>query len=64
MNVSMKEKQNYRQRRDLRLPGGGGWEKDGVGGWGQQVQASIYGMDKQDPTVWHREQYLLSYDKP
>ena len=34
MNVSMKEKQNYRQRRDLRLPGGGGWEKDGVGGWG------------------------------
>ena len=32
MNLSMKEKQNHRHREDWWLLGGGGWEKDGVGG--------------------------------
>ena len=28
------------------------WERDGVGGWGYQMQTSIYRMDKQQgPTV-------------
>ena len=43
-------------------------ERDG-GGMGWEVEVSrcklICGMDKQQgPTVWHRELYSVSYDKP
>ena len=41
-----------------------GLGKDGVGGWGQQMQAVMYRMDRQKgPTVEHRELYSISYLK-
>ena len=47
MNLSMKQKQNHRHREQT---GGcqvrGGWRRDGVGGWSQQMQTFIYRMDK------------------
>ena len=45
---------------------GEGWcQRDGSGVWGQQMQTSIYRMDKQQgATVEHRELYLISWDKP
>ena len=42
-----------------RLPGGGAWGRDGVGGWGQQMLTIIYRMGKQGPTVQRRELYLV-----
>ena len=37
-NLSMKEKQNHRHRDQTGgRQGGGGWEMDGVGGWGEQM---------------------------
>ena len=66
MNLSAKQKQIHRpgeqtcgcqEERD--------WGRDGVGDWGQQMQAIIYRMDKeQDPNVQHRELYSISCDKP
>ena len=41
-----------------------GLGKDGVGGWGQQMQAVMYRMDRQKgPTVEHRELYSVFCDK-
>ena len=38
---------------------------NGVGGWVQQMCTFIDKMNKQqDPTVQHRKQYLVFYDKP
>ena len=45
--------------------GEGLWQRDGVGGWGEQTQTIIYRMDTQQGLiVEHREQYSLSCDKP
>ena len=45
--------------------GGGGRGREGVGGWGQQMQLIIRRMDtQQGPTVEHRELYPISCDKP
>ena len=66
MNLSRKQKQNHRYREQA-----GGYQgkadqgRDGVGGWGQWMQAIMYGMDKnQHATVQHRELYSAFYDKP
>ena len=41
------------------------WERGRLGVWDQQVQTTIYTMDKQQsPTVWHRELYSIYCDKP
>ena len=60
-----KQKQTHRHRKDknLSLPKGkrrgGGIKQD------QQIQTTIYKMDKQQgPTVQHRELYSVSYNKP
>ena len=35
MNLSIKQKQTHGHREQTcGCPGGGGWERDGVGGWG------------------------------
>ena len=40
------------------------WERDGLGVWDQQMQATIYEMDKQQgPTAQHRELYSVSHGK-
>ena len=66
MNLSMKQKQNYRHREQTGgCQGEGGWERDRQGVWDQQMQTIIYRTDKQQgPTVQHRELYTISYDKP
>ena len=43
---------------------GGGWGKDGGGIWDQQMQTILYRMDKQGPTVQHRDLYPTFCDKP
>ena len=51
------------ERTDL-LPRGG-WGRDGLGVWDQQMQAIVRQMDKQHgPIVQHEERYSISCDKP
>ena len=54
MNLSMKQKQNqgHREWTDG-CQKGRIWGKDGLRVWGQQMQAVIHKMNKQDPTVQH-----------
>ena len=65
-NESIYKAETDSQRIDLRVTEG----RDELGGWGQQIQASIYGMDKQKgPTQYStakffRELYSVPYDKP
>ena len=64
MNLSMKQNQGHREQTGG-CQGGGGWGRVGLGVWDQQMQTSIYRMDKQQgPTVQHRELYSKSCDKP
>ena len=65
MNPPMKQKQNQGHREQTGgRQGGGGWERVGLRVWDQHMQAGIYRMDKQGPTVQHRELYSISCDKP
>ena len=41
------ETDSQTQRTDLWLPRGGGWGRDGLRVWDQQMQTIIYRMDKQ-----------------
>ena len=64
MNFCATETHSQTLRTDLGLPGGAGWERGGVGIWGQQMLTIIYRMDKQQgPTVQHRELYSTFSDK-
>ena len=65
MNLSVKQKQTHRHRNQTcGFQGGGVWGRDGLGVWGQQMQTTIYRMDKQQgPTVLYRELYSVSCDK-
>ena len=64
MNISMKQKQTHREQ-TCGCQGGGGWEREGLGAWDQQMKVSIHRMDKQQgPTVQHRELYSIFCDKP
>ena len=66
MNLFMKHtfrhrKQTYGYQRGKL----GGWRRDRLGVWDWQMQTAIYKMDKQQgPTVWCRELYSRSYNKP
>ena len=68
MNLSTKQKQNNRHREQTCGCQGRewvGWGRDGLGVWDQQMQTTIYRMDKQQgPNVQHRELYSVSCDKP
>ena len=48
----------------LRLSGGDGAGEGWTGSLGQQIQMIIYRIDKQGPTVQHRELCSVSCDKP
>ena len=64
MNISTKQKQTHRHREQTVVAKEGGKGREGLGIWDQQMQTSIYGMDKQqDPTVWYRELHSISCDK-
>ena len=66
MNLFTKQKQSHRHRKQTcGCQGGGGWGRDGVGVWGQQMQTIIYRMNtQQGPTVQHRELYSIPCNKP
>ena len=65
MNISMKQKQTHRHREQTcGCQGGEEWERERLGVWDQQLQTIIYRMDKQGPTVQHREIYSIFYDRP
>ena len=57
MNIPIKQTESGTGRMD--------WlGRNGLGGWGLQMQVFIYRMDKkQGLTVQHRELYPISYDK-
>ena len=63
MNTSTKEKQPHRHREQTcGCRGVGG--REGLGVWGQQMQTTVYSMDKQEgPTAQHRELYSIPCDK-
>ena len=69
MNSCTKQKETHRHREQTcgcrRGGGGGGGRREGGGVWGQQMQAIIYRLDKQQgPTVQHRELDSIPCDKP
>ena len=39
---------------------GKGGKRNKVGVWNQQIQTTVYKIDKQGPTVQHKELYSLS----
>ena len=68
MNLSTKQKQTHRHREQTcGCQGGGGEGEEWIGSLGL-VDANYYiyyYMDKQQgPTVWNRELYSVSCDKP
>ena len=65
-NLSVKRKQTHRHREQTGgCQGGGGCGRDGVGVWGEQMQAIRYRPDKQQaPTVDHRGLHSISWDEP
>ena len=59
MHVSRKQKQTHRHREQTcGCQGGKGEWGEELGVWDQQMQTSIYRMDKQGPTVQYRELYI------
>ena len=66
MNLSMKQKQNHGHKEQKGgCQGGQGWERIELGVSDQQMQTGIKRMDKQQgPTVYHRQLYSISCDKP
>ena len=58
----------YKTETDLKqtcgYQGRGRLGREGLGVWDEQRQTVIYRMDKQGPTVEHRELYSTSCDKP
>ena len=52
MNLFMKQKDSQTWKTDLWLPKGKGGDRDKLGVWDQQIQTTIYKIDKQQgPTV-------------
>ena len=53
MNLSMKQKQTHRHRKqNVVAKGERGWGRDGLGDWDYQMQTIMYRKDKQQgPTV-------------
>ena len=64
MNLSMKQEKTHRHREEACGCQVGAVEAESWNGrWEQQMRTSICRMDKQHPTVHHRGQYSISYDK-
>ena len=65
MNLSTKQKQTHRQREGIMVAkevgGGSGMDWD-LGG--QSMQTIIFRMDKQGPTLEHRELHPVSWNRP
>ena len=58
------ETDSQTQKTNLWLPKGKGGGRDKLEVWDQQIQTTIYKIDKQQgPTVYHRELYSISCNK-
>ena len=68
MNLCTKQKQTQRYREQIcDCQGVGGWERNGLGVWDQQMQATankISTYKQQDPTVQHMELYSIFISFP
>ena len=52
MNLPTKQKRIHRRREQTcGCQGGGGWVRDRLGVWDEQMKTIIYRKDKQGPTV-------------
>ena len=60
MNLSMKTNRLTHIEKRLVVSKGVGRGGQWMGVWDLQMQTIIYRMDKQGPTVYHRELYLIS----
>ena len=64
MNLITKQKQTHRHREQTygyqRGQQGAGGDKVGV--WDEHIHTTVNKIDKQGPTVQHREQYTTSYN--
>ena len=65
MNLFTKQKQTHRRRKQTYGYQRGKAGSDKLELWDQQIQSTIYKIDKQqDPTVQHMELYSISCNKP
>ena len=66
MNLFIKQKQiNRHTKQTYGYPRGKEWGRDKLGVWNQQIQTSIYKIDKQqDSTVYHIVLHSVSCDEP
>ena len=66
MNIPMKQNQTHRfKEKAYDCQGRGGWGREELGIWDQQIQNITYRQDKhQGPTLLHRELYSLSCGTP
>ena len=65
MNLYMKQKQTHKENRLMVAKGEAQQGKEGLGAWGQQMETSIYRIEKQQgPSVQHRELHSMPCDKP
>ena len=63
MNLFTKQKETHRHRKQIYGYQRGKAGGDKVGVWDQQIQTTIYKIDKQQgPTVQHRELYSVSFN--
>ena len=47
------------------IKGEKGWGREILGDWDQKIQPTICKVDKrQDLTIWHKELFSISYNKP
>ena len=59
MNLPMKQKQIHRHREQTSsFQEGKDYGRDGVGGWGQQMQTTIYRMDKKQVLLYSTKNYI------
>ena len=59
MTLFTKQKQTHRHKQIQ-----GRWERNKLGVWDQKIQITVNKIDKQGPTIQHRELYSESYNKP
>ena len=63
MNLSIKQEQTLKHTdRFVTAKGGDRVARDGLGVWDQQMQTTVYRMDKQSLVAYHRELYSISHD--
>ena len=63
MNLFTKQKQAHVENKGMVTKQEKGQGRNELGGW-DQIQIAVYKIEKQGPTVCHRELYSISYNKP